>query len=381
MTASLTVTTPETKREAVTVIIILIAASLGIFWLTAVVWNYLHADVSSFTDLITQWDSGWYTKIINSGYQEHPSTNMAVRGQANWAFFPLYPTLVWIVKTTVGVSAALAGLIVSNILRGVAAYYSYLYVAETRNRQTAITVVILLLLGPYSFYFATLYTESLYVALVAAGFYNLHHRNWVACGIVAALLSATRPTGTLFGIAILMTMFAGMTLTRHGVYDRVKEIVMDEERVLALCLVPLGIAIYMVYLYIHVGDALAFLHVQRAWGRSFGLPIITLIEAWQGSTEEQILALSGVGSIAVFGYLFYQRRYVETVFGLLSILIPLASSVDSIPRYAVGTVVLLFAIADVLQLNERYRFLVLLVATQFNVLLLYLWYSGANVVT
>lgn len=381
MTASLTVTTPETKREAVTVIIILIAASLGIFWLTAVVWNYLHADVSSFTDLITQWDSGWYTKIINSGYQEHPSTNMAVRGQANWAFFPLYPTLVWIVKTTVGVSAALAGLIVSNILRGVAAYYSYLYVAETRNRQTAITVVILLLLGPYSFYFATLYTESLYVALVAAGFYNLHHRNWVACGIVAALLSATRPTGTLFGIAILMTMFAGMTLTRHGVYDRVKEIVMDEERVLALCLVPLGIAIYMVYLYIHVGDALAFLHVQRAWGRSFGLPIITLIEAWQGSTEEQILALSGVGSIAVFGYLFYQRRYVETVFGLLSILIPLASSVDSIPRYAVGTVVLLFAIADVLQLNERYRFLVLLVATQFNVLLLYLWYSGANVMT
>jgi hypothetical protein len=41
---------------------------------------------------------------------------------------------------------------------------------------------------------------------------------------------------------------------------------------LAVALVPVGISIFAVYLYLHSGDALAFVHIQRAWGRAFANP-------------------------------------------------------------------------------------------------------------
>jgi hypothetical protein len=358
--------------------VMLVFVSFATYIVISIIWNAANETSYSVLNLLAQWDSGWYRGLIESGYQVSPISSGPTAGQANWAFFPLYPTLGRLVTYLTGISAQKAGILLSNVFLLVALYYVYHYLSETRDNRTATTGVVLFALGPYSFYYSTLYTEALFVMLSAMGFYYLHQENWFVCGFLGALLSATRGYGAVFGIVLLLAMALRSYEPGNGLFGTTKDIVFDGRKVLSLGLVPLGLSLYMLYLYTLVGDALAFVHVQKAWGRSFGNPAVVL---WNGVTSgalrSQYLAITGILGFGLAGYLMSQRRYTEGIFGLILLLLPVSSGIDSIPRYIVGSLVLVYALNDIINIKHQYRWPVVATLCLMNLWLLWFWYGGS----
>lgn len=369
-----------TKHRTKFICVSLVLVSFTTYLFAAESWNTANQTNRSVFSLLIQWDSGWYLRTIDSGYQTSPILSGGLAGQANWAFFPLYPLAVKLV-TYIGLSAKHSGIILSNVFLAIALYYIYQYLSETRDDHTAMTGVVLFALGPYSFYFSTVYTEALFIMLSAMGFYYIYQEKWFVCGIIGALLSATRGYGAVFGIALLLGMLIRSYEDEKGLLETSKSIIFDGKKVLSLGLVPFGLSLYMLYLYSLVGDALAFAHVQKAWGRSFGNPILVL---WNGVTSgsfnPQYLAIAGIIGFVSAGYLIYKQRYIEGVFGLLLLSLPISSGINSIPRYIVGSLVLVYAINDVINIKENFRWLIVGILCLINFRLLWLWYDGASLV-
>ena len=58
------------------------------------------ASIASFAQGMCRWDCSWYVKLSQTGYDPFPVPTMINAG--NWAFFPLYPILVAIVRHIAG---------------------------------------------------------------------------------------------------------------------------------------------------------------------------------------------------------------------------------------------------------------------------------------
>ena len=62
-------------------------------WVFGVAWlfNEHFALGRSSLSLLCSWDCGWYQNIAEHGYHAQPTEHPL--GEANWAFFPLFPLL------------------------------------------------------------------------------------------------------------------------------------------------------------------------------------------------------------------------------------------------------------------------------------------------
>ena len=157
-------------------------------------------------------------------------------------------------------------------------------------------------------------------------------RRWLTCGVLVALLTATRPTGIFVVPAILMIAW------RQGVLTDVLRGCTDGGSTrLALCLLccPLGLALYMAYLAVHTGDALAFLHAQSAWGKDFSQPFS---DFFGRDARDRYNALGAVLGL-VAGWRLWRLNATPidrptALFLTLTILVAAASSVSSLARYA-----------------------------------------------
>lgn len=95
---------------------------------------------------------------------------------------------------------------------------------------------------------------------------------------------------------------------------------------LAIFIAPLGLFAYMAYLHWQIGDALAFSHVQRAWGRATGSPLDYLWTAlsnmpetgWLPTVSQQLGAAWLVGAAMVV-VMAIRRQFGAAVFCLVCI--------------------------------------------------------------
>ena len=369
----------------------LVAAAATLYVVAGALWNAVHGTTNPFFDLMTQWDSGWYLTIIDGGYHTERLAEGRSAGSANWAFFPLYPLLVRLVVEATGLRLAAAGVLTSAASLCVAVLFALDYLRRTRDERTATYGVVLLALGPYAFYSLSLMTEGLFLALVAVGLWCLTTGRFLLAGAAGGLLSATRPTGLLFGVAMAVVLWrrtdafeplvAGACRRRWRDVVRGVPVVLTDGRVLALGLVPVGLLAYALYLWVHVGDPLAFVHVQSAWGRSFGNPLRHLGAAvLEGAPQHAYYAAWALLGLGLSADLVRRGRVAEGVLGLLLIIVPLSSGVNSLPRYVYGTGVVAFAAADWLGVHERWAPVLVAAGGAANVVLLWAWFGGMNVV-
>lgn len=383
--------TPEWVAEAVSVAVVCVSVGLSLTVFIAQMWSLLTHQSTSFVHLIENWDAGWYASIVRSGYDHHAIRSGRLAGQANWAFFPLYPLAVWCVATALGLSPFAAGTLTSLLCLTVGCTFAYRYLLETRSRRVALLGVGLLAVGPYSFYNYTLYTESLFICLTAVGFWALQSRRYLVAAVAGALLSATRGVGVLFGVAMVAHL-----VVETDAFDAVRNDwppgvrsdtaraaweTLTDRRVIAVALIPLGTLAYMTYLWWHIGRPLAFLTVQSAWGRSFQNPVVRLVGGLLSTNVwDTFLAATGTLALGVAVDLIRRGRPVEGTFALALLLVPIASGLNSLPRYAFGTTVLVFAAADWLSRSELSRTVGFGALTAANVGLLMLWYGGHHIV-
>lgn len=265
---------------------------------------------SDFFATMCKWDCKWYLTIIKDGYDLHPRVSPKIwKGLANWAFFPLYPYTVKLIVIITGVSAVVAGVLFNQLIILLALMVFYRYLKLSVDELNSRFGVILLAFSPFSIYFASLYTEALFLLLSLMSFYYMRTHRPLMAAICGGLLSATRPIGVMFSAALFFFLAKN---------SRFKAPLITRAIILAI-IATSGLVLYMLYLQIHVGDFLAFQHIQKGWGRH-GLSTDNLSkQLWQMINDTHNFMLFVI-SVVLSIYLIVKRYYEEAMFNLLCIL-------------------------------------------------------------
>ena len=277
-----------------------------------------------------RWDAEHYLGIATDGYSG-----------TEWAFFPLYPLLIRLVGAFTG-SHLIAGLIISNAASFFALLYFYKLVEHEYNRHVAQRATFYVSIFPTAIFFSAVYSESLFLFLTVASFYYVRERRWVTAGVFGFLAAMTRSEGILLAAPLFIEWVVaaregGREFFRYWLDDVVKPLV-------GMALVPLGLAAYMAYSWIAIGDPLRFSHVQTHWGRSFAPPWIafsntlhkmTAAHAPQTIANEGLELAFTVLMLVVLVIGLRRLRLSYIIYMALSILIPMStSSLMSMPRFA-----------------------------------------------
>jgi hypothetical protein len=198
-------------------------------------------DLGSVTDIWARWDSVFFVRIAEHGYD---STSAA--------FYPLYPALVAALGRVFFGHYVIAGIVVS--LAAAAGSFLLLHrIAEERlGAGGAQRTVLYLAIFPTALFLQAVYSESLYLLLVLAAFVLAERGRFGAAGLVVGLAILTRVTG----VALLpaLAVLAWRARDRRQAFAG-----------LALA-VPVAAA-YPLLLWQQVGDPWAFWNAQDRWHR------------------------------------------------------------------------------------------------------------------
>lgn len=252
-----------------------------------------------FLDGWFRWDSGHYWALAKFGYALIPGS---VQQSTN--FWPLYPLLVRVVSWGVG-DAFIAGLLVSNVALVLACVLLYRWAARRFGEDVAIRTVVLLLCGPFAFYFSAMYTESVFLLASVGAFYFSERRRWLAASLCAAAAGATRLVGVVVVLPVLLT------------YAEACDWKLSAVRRDVLWLLPgfAGTLGHVVFLHLRFGDGLAFLRSQWVPGWGDNSSLSRLLAALGQAASWRHLATGNFDVIAL----------VNLGFGLFALLVCLAS--------------------------------------------------------
>lgn len=300
----------------------------------------------------SNFDGEHYLAIAQNGYQ--PLT---------YFFFPLYPILIKYLSLPFGNS--LYVLVKSGILISLLSSFAglcglYKLAKMDFNEFVSRYSVILILLFPTSFFFGSVYTESLFFALTVWCFYFARKQNWLIAGILGAFITATR----IVGLAVV----AAVVVEAVEFYRKGKKIPL---KVFVLGLSFLGLGIYMLYLWHVTGDPLNFLHTVGIFGAQRSSSFVILPQVFYryifkilpglnyqyfpvvfSTWLEFALSLLFLG-LSVFS--FVKLRLSYSVYLALGYIIPtLSGSFSSMPRYLLVLFPAFILMSVILSKNKRF---------------------------
>jgi hypothetical protein len=332
-------------------------------------------------------DCGFYLRIAASGYGVD-SHYHGLGSYPNWAYFPLFPMLIRGMAVITQWPMVVCGMVLTALALGLLGFAGALYIQRSRRDSSAVLWLLMLLAAPYGFFFSVPYTEAFFAALaVSVLLARAAGRPLLAAGL-AALTAATRPTGILLSIIIIVDQL-------YAIWQRRRQrprLSMWAELLPPLAVAPLGLTLFMAWQYWRVGDAFAFSHVQIDWDR-YWLGPVTWIRLglrtadWrvaaalfpiQSNAFNAAAALLGLGAAA---WLAIRRRFAEAWICGAAILLPLSSGLHSMPRFVGTNPAFLLALYDALYLLRKRRLivsLVLLLLAILQIVLLLAWYRRAG---
>lgn len=344
------------KSALALLLLVILLALCGLavrYWVFAATTG--QSGVLAYAEALCVWDCAWYRTIVETGYDLYPAG--AFRPEAaNWAFFPLYPLIAFLLRAATGLPTSLVGMVLSSCFT----VATILAARPLFARRSAFWMFAFLLTnGPFAVIYSTLYTESLFMLLTVLCLVRLERGDTLGAGIFAGLLSATRVTGIVMAPTMLVEVIR-RHLLQGGRWSGVPRAIFEDSRVLlGLGLAPLGALLYMAYLYFLVGDALGFAHIQRAWNRDFGNPLPGLWSALfpadimnPGSMVSASWAIVGVLGLVLCLFLAWRRWWAGALFATLALVLSLASGVGSMIRFVAGLAPLNIAIARILSANR-----------------------------
>jgi hypothetical protein len=325
-------------------------------------------------DSLCIWDCGWYHSVAVSGYDRLPLPQTM---SANLGFFPAFPIGVWLLMKLTGLPFVASGLILNALLSWLFCWIALKYKSELNLKDEVETTVFLaaFLLSPWSLYNHVPYTEMLFNVTVLGAFVFWRSGNYTAAAAFGAVLTATRPTGIFLPLVLSIEL---CYRERHRFIDLVGR---PDGRLRALAVMPLGLAAHMVFLYFHVGDPLAYSHVQEVgWGWSLENPLAVLVAA-------SVVGLKGQYGAAAFllasaalltGVLLRRIPHSLAAFAWLAPCVPLTAFVLSQPRYALA----LFPIYLVVPAAPRVvRFVLIAMLALGQAVIVYFWLLKSTVLT
>jgi hypothetical protein len=262
-------------------------------------------DLGTFTDIWARWDSVFFVRIAEHGYDN-----------ASAAFYPLYPALTAGLGRVFFGHYVLAGIVIS-LVAALGAFLLLYRVAEERlGAGGAQRAVLYLAIFPMALFLQAVYSESLYLLLVLAAFVTAERGRFAAAGVLSGLAILTRA----FGIALLPAL-AVLAWRSRG-----------RRRALAgLALAVPVAALYPLVLWQQIGDPWAFWGAQDLWHRHLSFGVWDALTNWTPSgvgpqhaiavNVEGLVALILFAALAVVAWRRFGVPY--GLFAALSLAIPL----------------------------------------------------------
>ncbi len=331
-------------------------------------------------------DCDFYRRIAAAGY----GSDSLYHGRGsypNWAYFPLFPTLMRAMHFVTHWPLETCGMLVAALAFWLLAFAGALYVRLGRPGGDVVLWLLVLFAAPYGFFFSVPYTEALFAALAISVLLARATNRPMLAAVLAALAAASRPTGVLLSLIIIADQIYLLWQRRR---ERPRSLVWAQV-LPPMAIAPLGLTVFMAWQYWRIGDAFAFTHVQVSWDRYWlgpvtwirlGLrtgdwPLVLALFPEQSNAFNAATAIVGLGAAA---WLALRRRFAEAWVCAGAILLPLSSGLHSIPRFVGTNPVFLLAVYDVLLLLRR-RSMALAAAALMAVLqivLLMAWYREAG---
>jgi hypothetical protein len=259
-------------------------------------------------------DGVHYLKVAQDGYVSLSSP----------AFFPLYPLAIrfltsinFLIPKNIFLDTAIYvdpayfynAMIISNFALLASLVYFYKLVRLDFSKKIAKKSVILLLLFPTSYYFGSIYNESLFILFVLASLYYLRTKRHILAGILAAFASATRVQGLLLSLVFIVEFINNIKSGKKRIEKQ--QLI---KSVIGIIIAPLGLIAYMIHLKYNYQDPLYFLTVQPLFGAERSShPFILLPQVIYRYFKIFL-------SVDMFS-LLYLNAFIEFVFAMATIII------------------------------------------------------------
>ncbi len=253
-----------------------------------------------------RWDAMAYVSVAYKGYAFTPEV----------AFFPFWPLLIHFGGLLLGghipESYYAAGLILANICFYFALVLLYYLLCGDFEASTAKKALFYLSFYPYSLFFFSGYTESLFLLLSVAMFLLLRRGkmlDWWLAGGVGFLAALTRSAGLLLSIPYLIMYIRHFWISekrnQNGWFQKINALV-------PIILFPMGILAYMIYLGYTKGNPFIFqLEEVSHWNRHF---------VWLWMTGGYMVKLLLDGSFFSFGQLKNLLDFAFTLFPIVALI-------------------------------------------------------------
>jgi Gpi18-like mannosyltransferase len=290
-------------------------------------------------------DGVHYLRIAQNGYDSVYTP----------AFFPVFPLLIKLLTYIIPKNPLLdtvffvdpayfySGLILANGFFLMALFFLYKLFRIDFSSKISWGALLLLLLFPTSFYFGSVYTESLFLLLAVLVFYESRRKNFLLAGLFCAIASATRIVGILLAPVILIELF--LAIRNNEFKIKSKKFIFS---ILGLVISAFGLAFYMFYLWKNYNDPIYFVSAQPYFGANRSSDIILLPQViyryikiflsvpffsmqYFSSLLEFVFTLTSLSLLVAY---FKNIRFSYWLFSFLAIIIPtLSGTFSSMPRY------------------------------------------------
>jgi hypothetical protein len=281
-------------------------------------------------DAFSRWDAWHYARIADTGYP--------VGDPSRAAFFPLFPTLIRSLAEVVGRTDRpglyAAAVVVANVCLVLATMALIALARLDLDDAAARRSAWYLLVFPTSLFLSAGYSESLFLVLTLSAFLACRGGSWLTAGLLAGLAALSRPVGVVlvlpFAVEAFLEWRAGHLPGWRSWW----------RPAVGVALPGIFLLVWMWYLWMRLGDPLAFLHAQGRWDRTVGPPWNTLLEFVSGrltlatgfhSLTDLAFTIIGIAG-AILTWRWFRPSY--GVWFAAMLLVPLMTgSLVSMPRF------------------------------------------------
>jgi len=288
-----------------------------------------HAPQPAYLEIWARWDSEWFLLVADKGYASYESFKDFGHGKYQTGDtaqrFPAYPLAIRLLHFAIP-NSVLCGILISNIAALVFLYYLFRLGEKLFDADSAEHSAVFYFLFPTAFFLSAVYSESLFLAAITAGFFYLEEKKlgWACLAIAIAVL--TRAQATLAAPALLLLAIRQFPENRL------------QSASLVFLAVVLPLAGYFLYLQHSLGSFRWLMESEKYWRGEMRYPLYAFVRFAQSN-----IAIHGQhNSIIDFSFalvnlivLVFSIRKLPApyyIYSLLVVLFPLSSTLFSFSR-------------------------------------------------
>lgn len=299
-----------------------------------------------------RFDGYHYMEIAQRGYQS-----------LEYGFFPFYPFLIHLFTVPFSslIAYIIAGQLISTISFILALYLIYKLLKLDNQRKYFPLLLLIVLAFPTSFFYITVYNDSLFLFLATASIYFARKEEFLKSSILGFFATLTRLNGlALFPFILFEYISSAQWSWKKIISESKKRFALTKiarSKIYFSLLVPAAFILYLGYIQYLEGNYMKLFSAMKTWNQdklTFPIQVFWryikiflsvdphLFVYWVAVFE--LLFVCFYIGVAIFAYKKIRLSY--WVFMVISLLIPsLTGTFQGMPRYALHLYPLFLALA------------------------------------